>query len=186
MTFWKLSNWWPCEVSPFDHTHTHLHTHVPVWLFDFNCVAVKLLWMMSKCIKKKGWVVTASTTPLCNLGGLYQGFACRPPHYPNLFNPLTPAPLFNVLCLVGLRIAIVFSAPCHPPPPSVFFPQCKYMQYRGHAGDPWSPGAERHLPSASTTLQFSEAARDCPVTTISSVSKLRLHPLCRLLIACTG
>lgn len=45
------------------------------------------------------------------------------------------------------------------------------MQYRGHAGDFKLPREEQHLPEASTTLQCSEAARDCPLTTISSVSK---------------
>lgn len=45
------------------------------------------------------------------------------------------------------------------------------MQYRGHAGDFKLPREEQHLPEASTTLQYSEAARDCPLTTISSVSK---------------
>lgn len=107
-----MSSWWPCEVSPWSHT--------PTQLFDFNCVAVNLLWMMSKCIKKKGWVVTVSvlTHPLCNLGGLYQGFACWTPHYPNLFSP-PPILLFTVLCLVALCIAIVFSAPCHLPPSSL-------------------------------------------------------------------
>lgn len=147
--------------------------------------------MMSKCIKEKGWVVTASvsTTPLCNLGGLYQGSACRHSHYPNLLSP--PASptnrLFSVLCLVTLRIAIVSPALCHPPPPpSNFLPSVNIRRTEASTATLGRLALKPHLPSASTWLQFSEAARDCPVTRISSVSKLQLHLLCRLLIACTS
>lgn len=144
--------------------------------------------MMSKCIKEKGWVVMVSvlTTPLCSLGGLYQGFACRHPLTTQTFLA-PPASLFNVLCLVARRFAIVSSALCQPPPPSVSLPSvniCSTEVTPATSSCLWLNNMNN--PSASTTLQFSEAGRDCPVTTISSASKLWVHPLCRLLIACTG
>lgn len=56
------------------------------------------------------------TTPLCNLGGVYTKISHVDPLTTQTFLA-TPAPLFYVLSLVALGIAIVFSAPCHAPPP---------------------------------------------------------------------
>lgn len=86
------------------------------------------------------------TTPLCNLGGVYTKISHVDPLTTQTFLA-NPTPLFYVLSLVALGIAIVFSAPCHPPapaPPLPLPPQCKYMQYRGQAGDLQLLGTERH------------------------------------------
>lgn len=149
MTFWKLSTWWPCCVSPYDHTHTQ------IWIFDFICVAVKL-WMMSTGIKK-GWVVKVSvlTTPLCNTG-VYTKVL----HVDTLaawtFLPHseTPTLLLNVLCPVTFTLLWCPLLRVASLPPSVFRPSVN-MQYRGHAGDPELPVAEQWPPSTSTAVFYS-------------------------------
>lgn len=120
--------------------------------------------------KKKGWVVTASvlTTPLCNLGGLYWAFACGHPHYPNLFQPPLPPPCPSVQCALSSppsRIAVVFSAPCHPPTPSaptVFLPSvniCSTEAMPATSGCP-APNDIAHQPRLRSS--FLKQQRDCP------------------------
>lgn len=121
-----LAVMWPFEKCPTGGhvnpliTHTDTFTHTHVWLFNFNRVAVNLLWMMSKCIKKKRWVVSASvlTPPLCNLGGIYTKVAHVDPLTTQTF--LSPTPLCSTCSVCSHRYSVLCSVSTPPQPPSSY------------------------------------------------------------------
>lgn len=141
-----------------------------------------------KMYLKKRWVVMVSvlTAPLCNLGGY-----TKVSHADSLTTQTCPSP-HPPLCLKcsvwsHLCIIVVFSAVCHSPLtfPSLSspIPQCKYMQYRGWSGNHKLPSHQSGT-SRKPRLRCSLVKQQRDI--IYFVSKLQLHPLCHLLIACTG